>query len=121
MKDVTCNPIYYVAGPMRGYFEFNFPAFDHATKGLRDLGCEVFSPAEYACKKGFDSTKMDGILANLPNSSFDLRDALAAETNFICRRATHIFMLSGWVNSKGAVAERALGIALRLTIEGAAA
>ena len=121
MTDVTCNTIYYVAGPMRGYAEFNFPAFDYATKILRRISCEVFSPAENARKMGFDPTGMDGTLVDLLDSNFDFRDALAVETNFICRRATHILMLSGWENSKGAVAERALGIALGLMIEGVAA
>jgi len=121
MKDITCNTIYYIAGPMLGYPEFNFPAFDYATIILRRISCEVFNPAENARKKGFDPTGMDGTLADLLDSNFDLRDALADETNFICRRATHILMLSGWANSEGAIAERALGITLRLTIEGVAA
>ena len=121
MKDVTCNPIYYVAGPMRGYSEFNFPAFRETTKRIRDLGCEVFSPVEYACKKGFDPTNMVGSQAELDEWGFDFRDDLADETNFICRQATHIYMLFGWARSTGATAEWTLGIALGLTIEGAAA
>lgn len=36
----------YVAGPMRGYKDFNFPAFQAAAKALRDDGHEVFNPAE---------------------------------------------------------------------------
>lgn len=117
----SCVPIYYVSGPMRGYPEFNFPAFSVATERLRrDFGCEVFSPAERDLKEGFDPTGLDGSLDELVES-FDLRDALACDCEFICRRATHIFMLSGWARSTGATAERALAIALGLTVEGAPA
>ena len=36
----------YLAGPMRGIEEYNFPAFRSATAWLRQLGWVVFSPAE---------------------------------------------------------------------------
>lgn len=36
----------YLAGPMRGIEEYNFPAFREATQWLRDQGWDVFSPAE---------------------------------------------------------------------------
>ena len=117
---VSCNPVYYVAGPMRAYAEFNFPAFDQATEWLRAQGSEVFNPDERDNEKGFDAAGMTGF-EDLAEFGFDLRDALADDTDFICRRATHIYMLPGWANSKGAIAERALALALDLTIEGAPA
>ena len=120
MTDVTCNPIYYVAGPMTGYPEFNFPAFQEATKRLRDLGCEVFSPAENIRNRGFNPTNMTGF-EDLATYGFNLRDVLAGNTNILCRESTHIFMLPGWYKSLGATAERTLGLALGFTIEGAAA
>lgn len=117
---MSCNPIYYVAGPMRGYADFNFPAFDRATAHLRSLGSEVFSPAERDREKGFDPAGLEGDLSQFMTHA-ELRDALASDTDFICRRATHIHMLPGWAGSKGATAERALAIALGLIVEGAPA
>ncbi len=117
---ITCYPIYYVAGPMRQIAEFNFPAFDEQTKRLRANGCQVFNPAERDRAKGFDAAGMTGF-EDLADLGFSLRDALANDTDFICRRATHIHMLPGWAGSKGAIAERALALALGLTVEGAPA
>ena len=111
---------YYVAGPMRGYPAFNFPAFAEATSRLRALGSFVFSPAERDLRVGFDPTDMKGTDEELKAHNFNLREALAADCRFICEEATHIYMLPGWRNSSGARAEWALACALGLQIEGAA-
>jgi hypothetical protein len=42
----------YIAGPMRGIPEFNFPAFDAAARG-RAMGLEIISPAELDRAHGF--------------------------------------------------------------------
>lgn len=36
----------YLAGPMRGLPQFNFPAFDAGAATLEALGHEVFNPAD---------------------------------------------------------------------------
>ena len=36
----------YIAGPMTGLQDLNFPAFNAETRRLRDLGHEVVNPAE---------------------------------------------------------------------------
>jgi len=113
--------IYYIAGPMRGYPEFNFPEFNETAEFLRNQGHYVFNPAEHDVENGFDPTGLKGTTEELRLLKFDLRAALAVDVKFICEWATHIYMLSGWSNSKGAKAERMLGLALGLTIEGAAA
>ena len=40
------KPTIYVAGPMRGYENYNFPAFDRCSRVLREQGWNVINPAE---------------------------------------------------------------------------
>jgi len=48
----------YLAGPMRGIPEYNFPAFFAAATSIRDRGIEVWSPAENDVHQdGFDPVK----------------------------------------------------------------
>lgn len=101
---------------MRGYPEFNFPAFHAATTRLRAEGHLVFSPAERDEQiHGEGLVKgTTGDLKEIPQ--FSLRDALGHDTAWICQHADAIYLLPGWEQSKGATAERALGIALGLEI-----
>lgn len=109
---------YYIAGPMRGYPEFNFPAFDRAADYIRARGSYAFNPADRDRAAGFDPTGLKGNMEELVELGFDLRAALDADFQFILWQATHIFMLPGWSSSKGATAERALALVLGLTVEG---
>lgn len=93
---------------MRGYPQFNFPAFDQARDDLRSLGHEPISPADMDRDLGFDET-----LNSL--EGFDLKDALRRDVDAIFD-ADAIFMLQGWENSIGATAEHALAKALGLRI-----
>ena len=43
---ISNRPKIYIAGPMRGYENFNFPAFDAAAQLYRAIGYEVFNPAD---------------------------------------------------------------------------
>lgn len=110
----------YVAGPMRGIPEFNFPAFFAAAEKLRAEGHEVFNPAERDnLRHGTDISKgnTSGDEAQAAKThGFSLREALKDDTSWICDNADGIAVLPGWENSKGAVAERALGVALGLEI-----
>lgn len=98
----------YLAGPMRGIPQHNYPAFDAAAERLRAAGHEVFSPADHDRqafgKEGADAT------------SFSLRAALGADLAWICAHADAVALLPGWGNSKGAAAERATAIALGLRV-----
>lgn len=106
----------YVAGPMRGVAEFNFPLFCAVTHELRQRGWEVFNPAERDLKAGFNPTGMDGTDEEMRRHNFSLREALAADTDWICNNADAIYLLPGWEKSTGAIAERALAEALGLDI-----
>lgn len=108
----------YLAGPMTGIKDFNYPAFHAAAMELRAKGHFVFSPAENDLENhGPDILKSEtGNQAEAAAKGFDLRAALYEDTKFICLEADAIAMLPGWENSRGARAEHALAVALRHTI-----
>lgn len=107
---------FYVAGPMRGIPEFNYPAFHRAADWLRARGHSVFSPAEWDMQRhGVDISKgNDAGCERLAaeKHGFNLREALCADLSFICTSADAIALLPGWRASKGATAELATAIAL---------
>lgn len=86
--------IIYLSGPMTGYPESNYPAFNVTAAVLRSYGHKVYNPAEFP---------HDG-----DEASFPIRRAFAAYTSFICLEADTIVVLPGWQNSRGARAEVAL-------------
>ena len=91
----------YIAGPMTGYENFNYDAFNAAAEQLRARGYEVFNPAEND-KQGEDFQSKDW--------SWYMRQSLKqiAEVDVVYR-------LDGWQESKGAVIE--IKLALQLGIE----
>lgn len=93
---------------MRGYDQFNFPAFDRARDYLRASGHDVVSPADMDRELGFDET-----LNSL--EGFDLKDALRRDIDAIFE-CDGIFLLKGWEDSRGANAEWGLAKALDLHI-----
>lgn len=103
----------FLAGPMAGCIEWNFPAFDETARSLRRDGFEVFSPAERDRDAGFDPTEMDGT-EDLEALGFDLRAAMKANLAWICDHADAVALLDGWEQSRGAIAEVALAQALSL-------
>lgn len=110
----------YLAGPMRNLPQFNFPAFHAAAASLRELGYEVFSPAERDIRvhgDAFAKNNHDGDNAKAEREhGFNLREALADDLEWICRQADAIALLPGWRNSLGANAEYATARALNLQV-----
>lgn len=110
----------YVAGPMRGIPQFNFPAFNAATARLRAEGHRVFNPAERDNDRhGTDISAgneagCEALAAK--QHGFNLREALHEDLRFICLKADAIALLPGWENSRGARAEHATAVALGLQI-----
>lgn len=110
----------YLAGPMRGLPQFNFPAFHAAAARLRAQGHTVFNPAERdesAHGKDFAAENAAGNEEEARvKHGFNLREALAADMKFICEEAEAIAMLPGWKKSKGATAEHATALCLGLEV-----
>jgi nucleoside 2-deoxyribosyltransferase len=87
----------YLAGPMSGYPELNFPAFHAEAARLRGLGYEVVNPAELN-----------------PNSSdwlecmrIDIRELVTCDG---------VAVMPGWRKSKGASLEHDIGMRLGLAV-----
>jgi hypothetical protein len=98
----------YVAGPMRGYKDFNFHAFDKAAFYLRESGWTVFSPAEHDRESGFDETQnsLDG---------FSLEDAFRWDIATLLH-VDAIALLPAWEDSAGVAVELAVARILNLRI-----
>lgn len=108
----------YLAGPMQGYPEFNFPAFHAAQDELEYLGHEIFSPAKRDIERhGSDiskgNAKGDISMAEAAHG-FSLRVALGDDLAWICAHGEAIALLPGWEKSNGAQAEWATARALGL-------
>lgn len=109
----------YIAGPMRDYPEFNFPAFHSAAKRLREARHTVFSPAEKDEEihgTVFSKNNPTGDLDTATSQGFSLRRALGDDLEWICSTAEGIYLLKGWEKSKGALAEKAVAEALGLEV-----
>lgn len=101
----------YLAGPMRGYPDFNFPAFFAAAANLRSQGYSVFSPAERDIERDTEQGRehtwksSDGDIKVAENAGFDRRIAITDDLMYIINQADGIALLPGWEKSKGACAE----------------
>lgn len=83
----------YIAGPMSGIPEYNFPAFHAATKAWRDAGWEVVNPAELdETIDGFDAKK-DTALSHEHYMRRDIPEVAKCDA---------VALLPGWENSRGA-------------------
>ena len=98
----------YIAGPMTGYDEFNYPAFHDAAMRLRDMGFEVVSPAELNPIEL--SLQVDDDYHRRLYPSFIKRDITAL------MECDHIYMLDGWEKSKGATLEHHIATVLGIEL-----
>ncbi len=95
----------YIAGPMRGYKYYNFPAFDAAAERLRRLGFEPVNPADADRALGFDPmTLPDDHNWNQLPQGWDIREVAkrCCEAVIGC---DGMVMLHDWSTSSGARAE----------------
>ena len=91
----------YVSGPMRGYPDFNYQAFNAATERLRGLGCEVVNPVDIGSRHG---------TAEEINASPELVEKVLRADLAAVAGCDTIYLLKGWERSDGA--RRELGVAL---------
>jgi len=107
----------YLAGPMSGYPQFNFPAFFEAAKVLRELGFEVVSPAEidHEEDKGAALKSVDGDPTNrVAMNDKTWGDFLARDVKLLADTGIEgIVFLNGWQQSKGARLEAFVGLSLK--------
>ena len=102
----------YIAGPMTGYDQWNFPAFFEAEKQLLALGCQVINPAHNDGPTLELALESAGV-PERPNNSWawymrrDLPHVL--EVDALC-------VLPGWQKSKGASLEVQVAEAIGLPI-----
>jgi nucleoside 2-deoxyribosyltransferase len=97
----------YLAGPMRGYPEFNFPAFDAYRDALIKKGYEVISPADLDRKAGFDPS--DVVTGELQ------REMITRDVQAICT-CDALVLMPGWESSTGVKVEKALAEFLNLEV-----
>lgn len=90
----------YIAGPMTGLQDFNYPVFNAEAVRFRALGFEVENPAE--------------------NSEQDSWEAYMRQA--LCQMLTcdTIALLPGWIDSRGANLERNVAQKVGLTVVAAA-
>lgn len=94
----------YLAGPMRGLENDNFPAFDAAADHLRSYGFHVLSPSEHDRELGFDGT-------DATRGSFDIHAAFRWDVNAVLG-ADALVLLSGWEKSTGVGIEKSIADAI---------
>lgn len=132
----------YLAGPMRGHDNFNFPAFWDAARVLRERGHEIVSPAEIDVEEGYcvvrcvadehprmefySPHKVDweayGCVPSVEFTNSYLADRDANLRRVFMRdfeeisKVDGIVFLPGWETSTGANAELAFAKALGLSL-----
>lgn len=114
----TKSLVVYVAGPMQGIPNFNFPRFNAVARAFRQAGHRVFNPAEKDIERhggaNISAGNANGSLAEAKaNHGFSLRQALHDDLDFITLEANAIAMLPGWEKSNGAQAEHRTAVALQ--------
>lgn len=95
----------YLAGPMSGISQNNFPAFEKAAAVLRDQGFEVVSPAEMDDATDYAIAMSDG----KPQKTWG--DFLARDVKMIADGGIRgIVFLPDWEISRGAQLEAVVGL-----------
>lgn len=97
------NHIYYLAGPMSGIPQYNFPFFEMVASTLRFQGYNILSPAEMdddgIREASFNSPNGEGAGA-IQDQTWG--DFLARDVKLVSDQVDGVIVLPGWKRSRGA-------------------
>lgn len=96
---------WYLAGPMTGIENYNYPAFEDACKSLRGYGLRVLSPHEVPWPIDYLTMNQEELWTEMMHRTKELIDA-----------ATGIILLPGWPWSRGALNELEMARDRRLPV-----
>jgi len=110
----------YLCGPMTGYPEFNFPAFELAATDLRRQGYVVWSPHESDLEsewaKQHSATYRPAVGEPGASSTEALRYFLATDLREVCM-ADELAVLDGWEASRGCIIETYVAFQLGIPVK----
>ncbi len=99
----------YLAGPMTGIPQFNFPAFDEVARQLRSLGHEVVSPSELDTSdtRAWALASKNGVPpGGVTPEGETWGDILARDVKLVADSDIDaVVVLKGWERSRGALLE----------------
>jgi hypothetical protein len=93
------NKSIYLSGPMTGYPDFNYPSFDLAAATLREMGYQVFNPAEQFGR----------------DQSLEWEQYMRLDIGAILE-CDEVCVLDGWEQSVGARLEVAVALSIGLPV-----
>lgn len=103
----------YIAGPMSGIPEFNFPAFYEAERLFSEQGWTVYNPANKEDEKALDPVAFEtGDNVLVIEKGFDFAKCYLWDVEHVIK-ADAIYMLKGWERSPGAIGEHAVAVAMQ--------
>lgn len=106
----------YISGPMRGYANFNFDAFDNAREIVRAMGYHPVSPSDMdRLLSGFGQYPPDDFAPTLQIS----KDFIRRDVNLLLEfepGVDAVYFLPGWMGSTGAAVEYAVAKYIGLTL-----
>ena len=101
----------YLAGPMTGYDNFNFPEFDKISAKLRAHGYDVVSPAELDSPEFRAAVMAPGITGYEKGLTGLWGDCLARDVKLIADSGIEgIILMWTWEKSRGARLEAFVGV-----------
>lgn len=95
----------YIAGPMRGYPKFNFPAFDAARDLALNMGYDPISPADLDRENGIHEDTVIPPEQEAERTREFVRRDIDALLSLRAENGDAIALLPGWARSTGALAE----------------